>query len=82
MQEIYQDKLKRINDDEYTLKAIELLINEVIESHKPIGEGSDEEVGQNYKAYGKAEAIAKSIISELRKFTYSKKPKPVKHRER
>lgn len=80
MKEIYNDKLKRLNEDEFMVKAIEELFNISIENNKPNTEGSDSEVGQNYKAYVVAKDLISKAFGELKNFKYTKKPKPTKNR--
>ena len=82
MKEIFEDKLKRLNEDEITKGALAELFEEVTEKHKPDISGTDDAIGQDYKAFIKATKIVKDAFLKLETFTYQSKSKNPKNRGR
>lgn len=80
MKEIFEDKLKRLNEDESMILAIEALFTEETDNSRPDADGDDAKVGQDYKAYLEAQEIIKRSFIKLRQFTYSTKSKAPKNR--
>ena len=80
MKELFEDKLKRLNEDEITKAALAELFSEVTEANKPTIDGTDSDIGQEYKAFIKATSIIKETFKRLETFTYPTKSKPTKSR--
>ena len=78
MNEIMKEKLARLNDDEVMLHAIEKVLEKSIELARPdINplEG-DEVIGQKFRAYIKAQEIARNAIDIIKSYKeYTEKPK-------
>jgi len=68
--EILNERLKRLNDDELMLKAIKTVFSERIEKEKPDIEVNDTNflLGEKYRAYSQAKKLLESVLTEIESY--------------
>jgi len=67
MNEIFADKLRRLNEDKIMFEAIKCVIDERIEKEKPIVESADSNfgLGEKYRAYIQAKKLFELILIDI-----------------
>ena len=68
MNKILEDKLRILAEDELTLEAVNVVIDEAIEDNKPMNIDDNEILGQKYRAYLEAKELLCDVMQKIAQY--------------